>query len=479
MTHKILIVDDDLSVQYALKRIIENHGHDVISACTLEEGFAHAQVYSFSVVLLDIGLPDGNGMDAIGNFSQSPGHPEIIIITGLGTEDDVSRALASGAYDYISKHAPMEEVIATLDQALSLWESTTHDSHGSPGPQGKRFSRDRLCGSSAPFMRSLALAEQYARVDSNVLILGETGTGKELFARTIHDNSARKSSPFVTVDCASLPDSLAQSILFGHVKGAFTSADVPQRGLVAEAEQGTLFFDEIGELPLDVQKIFLRVLQEKTYRLVGSTREIACDFRLIAATNRNLLQMVEDGKFRKDLYFRLQTCILELVPLRQRKEDIEELVAFFIERFCDFYRQPLRSCTPVFMQALTSYPWPGNVRELMHAIEYALSASRSSDPLSVHHLPGKIRVHGVKQKFVKNITMRHKTTSNRSCADRNLLQKNNFPEFAEYRKNVLYQAEKNYMHQLSSLANKNIQYMMHLSGLSKSRCYALMKKYLS
>jgi len=474
--YNILVVDDDVSIHYILKRIIENEGHQVSLSSSIGEGLNMAAREPFSAVFLDIFLPDGNGLTALAEFKKSPGHPEVVMITGFGSEDDAEKAMITGAYDYISKKTPVDDIIAILSQAIACHDATNrqHTLEATSGDESP-FNRKHLVGSSECFVTCLKLAEQYSRVESNVLILGETGTGKEVFARAIHENSPCKDGEFVTVDCASLPDNLAQSILFGHRKGAFTSAESNQEGLVVEADGGTLFLDEIGELPLDVQKIFLRILQERAFRPLGAGKEIQCRFRLIAATNRNLGQMVTEGRFRKDLYYRLQSCVLTLPTLRERADDIEALVHLFLKRLLRTYEMPDIKLSKAFINSLKLYRWDGNVRELMNAVEYAVSAGRFSGELLPHHLPRQIRIHATKMSFAACSLERRESAG----FSKGLSDEAAFPTYEEYKKAMGIQLEKNYIRQVYRMARGDVKKVMGLSKLSKSRCYALIKTHVT
>ncbi|SDK81407.1 two-component system, NtrC family, response regulator [Maridesulfovibrio ferrireducens] len=474
--HTILIIDDDLGFQYVLKRLVESKGHEVLLAETIQQGLQLAADHEPAAVYLDISLPDGNGVDdALPELCRLPNRPEIIMITGLGSQEEAGKALQQGAYDYISKNTPVEEILAVLTQALELFQSRTAKSDAiHKGETFSHFDRSRLVGTSEPFLKCIELARQFSGTDSNVLLLGETGTGKELFARTIHENSHRKHNSFVTVDCASLPEKIAASILFGHIKGAFTSAESTQEGLVAKADGGTLFLDEIGELSLDLQKLFLRVLQEHCFRQVGSTQEKPCDFRLIAATNKDLYQLSQDGSFRNDLYYRLQTCVINLPPLSNRDHDIVELAEMFLKSFCKKQKQPLKSCSETFLQALTGYVWEGNVRELENAIEFALSAADAEPVLCVHHLPPAIRIQVAKTKFARATAGENQDTITFSAE----AESDGFPSFTNYKEVMGTQSEKTYISKIYEMSGGNIHKMMELSNLSRSRCYALIKQHL-
>ncbi len=304
----ILVVDDDDLLCELLVRKVGQLGHRGLSALTLAGGLALARSQPTDVVYLDVNLPDGNGLEEITLFREAPGAPEVIIITGRGSPDGAELAIKSGAWDYIEKGAALQSMVLPLLRALQYREE--RQVHQRP----LMLSREQIVGESPRLKACLDLVAQAALSEANVLISGETGTGKELFAQAIHHNSPRRKGNFVVVDCAALPATLVESILFGHARGAFTGADRAREGLVAQAHGGTLFLDEVGELPLSLQKDFLRVLQEKRFRPVGGGQEVASDFRLVAATNRDLEGMAAKGEFRSDLLFRLKGLAINLPP---------------------------------------------------------------------------------------------------------------------------------------------------------------------
>jgi two-component system NtrC family response regulator len=325
-----------------------------------------------------------------------------------------------------------------------------------------------IIGSSAQLQDCLETVSLAARSDANVLIVGETGTGKELFARAMHQASQRCHGPLVVVDCTSLPKTLVESLLFGHVKGSFTSAREPQEGLIRQAHTGTLFLDEIGELPLALQKVFLRVLEERRFRPLGSEQEVASDFRLVAATNRNLDDMVTRGQFRADLLFRLQAFLIELPPLRSRGEDVRELAFYHLGRLCTRYRIAPKRVAPDFLHMLIRFDWPGNVRELVNALEHALFAAKYESTLFAKHLPNQIRSQVMKR------TLRNHAI-NRPDLSQSFLRE--LPSLHEFREDIFCQAETQYLHDLMVLSNKDMHAACQLSGLSRSRLYALLKKH--
>ncbi|MBG0791164.1 MAG: sigma-54-dependent Fis family transcriptional regulator [Desulfovibrionaceae bacterium] len=471
----ILIIDDDLGIQYALGRMVEKLGHAALLAGSLEQGRALVSAHAPAVIFLDIFLPDGNGVEALPDFCAGSPLSEIIMITGLGSQDEAERALLAGAYDFISKNTPMEELGDIVAQALERHRAKRADRED---PGIAAFGEALLVGGSTEFRRSVNLARQFSETDSNVLLLGETGTGKELFAETIHANSARRDHPFVPVDCASLPENLAPSILFGHARGAFTSASSSREGLMAKADKGTLFLDEIGELPLETQKVFLRVLQERRFRPVGGTREQPCDFRLIAATNQDLQALSEQGAFRKDLYYRLQTCVITLPGLRRRGDDVLVLAERFVRDLCEKEEQAVKVCSELFLKTLRMYPWRGNVRELRNAMEFAVAAARNEDELCVHHLPDRIRIFTAKYKFIQ---ASKGGPAGQDCREAalSLADSTRFPGFTEYKETMGAQLEREYMRTVHSVAHGDIRAMMELTKLSRSRCYALVKQYVA
>ena len=457
---RILIIDDDKMICEAMASVMNEMAHDVDYALTLQDGLGKAKNAAYDVVYLDVRLPDGNGLDALSAIRETPASPEIIIITGEGDPDGAELAIKSGAWDYIEKPLSTEQMRLPLLRAIQYREEiSTHTTRNS-------LKRKGIIGNSPQMKRCLDSLAQAANSDASVLIIGETGTGKELFARAIHENSLRKSNNFVIVDCASLPESLVESTLFGHVKGAFTGADRSQEGLVKQADLGTLFLDEVGDLPLALQKAFLRVIQEHRFRPIGSHREVESNFKLIAATHRNLDELVSEGQFRQDLLFRLRSITIELPPLRERNEDILELVVFYLNKLCNRYGIDKKGFSPEFLDALMIYEWPGNVRELVNALERSISAAFHNPTLFPMYLPPHIRISLARS----GITADH--ASQRSHPNGN-------PSSPEYPtlKDLLVKTERNYLEDLMTHTGGNIQEIGRISGLSRSRLYDRLKKY--
>jgi two-component system NtrC family response regulator len=406
-----------------------------------------------------VNLPDGNGIEAIQQVRRLSSVPEVVIFTGAGDPDGAELAIKSGAWDYILKSASIQEMTLTLTRAL---EYRAEKSAKSP----EFLNRKGIIGGSDRINACLDQVAQAAAGDANVLITGETGTGKELFADAIHRNSRRADHSFVVVDCAALPRELVESILFGHEKGAFTGADKSRIGLVKQADHGTVFLDEIGELPLDLQKTFLRVLEERRFRPVGSQRQVDSNFRLVAATNRNLDRLVKDGKFRQDLLFRIRTLLIDLPPLRERSRDIRDLAIHFTDKICDLADLEPKRFAEDFFDALQRYPWPGNVRELLHAMEHAISAARQDKTVFVRHLPSTIRIHLAREGLANGDAV--PAGQNPSDLNRPL---------AKVREAAVAQAERSYIKALMPSVNGSVEKACQISGLSRSRLYHLMKKY--
>ncbi|HEY6007918.1 MAG TPA: sigma-54 dependent transcriptional regulator, partial [Geobacteraceae bacterium] len=327
--------------------------------------------------------------------------------------------------------------------------------------------REGIVGCSARLEECLQQVGQAAASDASVLIVGETGTGKELFARAVHQNSRRCGGNFVVVDCAALPETLIESTLFGHEKGVFTGADHAREGLVLQASGGTLFLDEIGEMPLALQRAFLRVLQEHSFRPLGSNREQESNFRLVAATNRNLEEMVTSERFRGDLLFRLRSFVIELPTLRDRPEDLKPLARHYTDQICEHGGIPSKGFSPEFLKTLASYRWPGNVRELVNALERTIAAARFEPILFPKHLPIQLRIEVAQAAMKKEAFVAQDATP---AGHRHL------PRLQEFRDTLWDEAEKQYLQDLMALSDNDVGEACRVSGLSPSRLYALLKK---
>jgi two-component system NtrC family response regulator len=461
----VLIIDDDDLMCATLSHLVQRYGHEAVCAYTLHDGQKQAATRLFDVVFLDVHLPDGNGLDLLPRLEALSSAPEVIIITGFGEPNGAELAIKSGAWDYIEKSSSAKQISLALERALQYRHEKQAARHKGSVAALKRHD---IIGSSPKLQACLDMIAQAAGSDVNVFINGETGTGKELFARAVHENSQRTRGNFVVVDCTALPETLVESLLFGHEKGSFTGAEKARDGLVRQAHCGTLFLDEVGELPLNMQKAFLRVLQERRFRPIGGSREIDSDFRLVAATNRNLDEMVQAGQFREDLLFRLRSYVIELPPLRERPEDFQELARFYADSFCELYALPSKGFSPDFINTLSAYAWPGNVREFVHTMERTLASARYEPTLFPKHLPTNIRV---------EVTRAGVGQEQALAVPPGIAPLHTLPKLHDYRDAVYHEAEKHYLHDLLSLAEQNIAAACQLSGLSQSRLYALMKKH--
>ena len=451
----ILIIDDDPSVCRMLECMVGKMAHCAYAAGTLDEGLATGRACSPDIVLLDVHLPDANGIEAMETVRRMPSSPEVLIITGAGDPDGAELAIKSGAWDYIEKSASVKNISLPLMRAL---EYRAEKCAKTPA----FLDRKKIIGRSPQITACIDQVGQAAMDDASVLITGETGTGKEVFAEAIHSNSPRADGSFVVVDCAALPHELVESILFGHEKGAFTGAEKARIGLIQQADGGTLFLDEIGELPLELQKAFLRVLEMRCFRPVGSSAQVQSDFRLIAATNRNLDDMVAAGTFRQDLLFRIRALTLELPPLRHRARDVRDLAIHFNDRICDRIDIPSKRFAEDFCDALSHYPFPGNVRELLHAMEHAIGAARFEKTLFVRHLPNTVRVYLARQ------GLKSEDSGNGDPLAQSI---------QTVRDEAMARAEKHYLQALLPAVNGDVQEACKISGLSRSRLYHLLKKY--
>ncbi|MEO0248674.1 MAG: sigma-54 dependent transcriptional regulator, partial [candidate division WOR-3 bacterium] len=394
MAH-VLIIDDDALVSETIANVVQRMGHRATTASNLQDGLAKTISDAIDVVFLDVRLPDGNGLDVLPRIQAAPSSPEVIIMTGYGDPDGAELAIRHGAWDYIQKPSTVDAMTLPLVRALQYrQERKPRDTHAV-------LKRHGIVGNSSRLRTCLDLLAQVAPSDASVLITGETGTGKELFARAIHENSPRAKKSFVVVDCAALPETLVETILFGHEKGAYTSADKAEEGLVLAADGGTLFLDEVGELPLSMQTSFLRVLQEKKFRPVGGKHEVSSNFRLIAASNRDLDEAVRQEKFRADLLFRLRSFTIELPPLRDRLEDIQDLATYYLEILTKRFGLEPKEFSSEFLSMLAHYSWPGNVRELVNALERAVLNAAQERILFPKHLPVDIRVQVARSTMVE------------------------------------------------------------------------------
>ncbi len=463
----ILIIDTSEPFVTTLRGEIHQMGHHSDVAGTLIEGLDLAESKPFDVVLMSAEMPDGRGVEALSRLVALPGAPEVIILADSGHPDEAELAIKMGAWDYLERPSTSRAIDLFLVRALQYRAKKVVRE---PDALLKKETFEDIVGSSHQMKRCLEVLALSANSDANVLITGETGTGKELFAWAIHHNSKRANRRFVVVDCAALPETLVESTLFGYEKGAFTGADKAQSGLIKRADGGTLFLDEVGEMPPSVQKSFLRVLQERRFRQVGGGSEIRSDFRLIAASNRDLDSMVQRRQFRKDLLFRLRAFTMELPPLRERMEDIHDLVVHHAAKLCRSYGVTEKGFSPDFFDVLRRYDWPGNVRELVNALERAVAAAGSEPLIYPKHLPTYVRVRLARATFDQEHSRSKEVGPLSEGAGRVM------PSLQVIREAVIADAEQQYLKELMTVT-KDMEEACAISGLSRSRLYALLKKY--
>ena len=384
LSRSILIIDDERPILLTLTALLERHGYHVESASTAAQGLKLLKTKALPLVLLDLQLPDAEGLQTLDNIKANAPETQVIILTAHDTLSNAIESIKRGAYHFISKPYAPEELRSLVEKALEK-QSLLREREELLEKAERLEKRLEMAETlPAPVFKSKAMQEidglisAMAPSDANVLITGESGVGKEVIANIIHARSRRAGNPMVKLNCAAFPPTMIEGELFGYVKGAFTGAMNDFPGMIAAANHGTLFLDEISEMPPDLQTRFLRVLQEREYRSLGSTQTSKADFRVIAATNRPVAQALAENRLRSDLYYRLNTFQIEIPALRHRKQDIPPLVALFVKQFAQQLGKPEPAIAPDAFQKLLDYSWPGNVRELQNAIEYAVVLTRDN-----------------------------------------------------------------------------------------------------
>lgn len=365
---KILIIDDEEKLRNLLTRIIKLEGFTVTEAGTLKAGTKLLEKEFFDVILCDVKLPDGNGVDFVKEVKPKYPAVEIILLTAYGNIPDGVQAIKNGAFDYITKGDDNDKIIPLLNRAIEKVQLQNRVQQLEQ-QVGKQYSFENILGESAAIKEAIAMAKKVALTDTYVLLLGETGTGKEVFAQAIHQAGNRKARNFVALNCSTFSKDILESELFGHKQGAFTGAVKDQKGLIEEANGGTLFLDEIGEMPLELQAKLLRILETNEFIKIGDTKPTRSDFRLIAATNKDLQKESEEHRFRSDLFYRLNVFQIKLPALKERNTDIETLAKHFVQQYAAKINKPALMMDAGFLQKLVQYKWPGNIRELKNIIE--------------------------------------------------------------------------------------------------------------
>jgi len=371
---RILVVEDDGSMRQFLSILLSREGHEVTLADSGEEGLRRLEEQEFDLVLTDLRLGEVDGLQVLARARRLARETQVVVLTAFATTETAVSAMKAGAYDYVMKPFRVDALQEVIKKALEKRELLL-ENQALRRQIDRRYGVGNLIGNSPAIRKVYDLIEKVARTRSNVLVAGESGTGKELVAKAIHYNSPRGDQPLVTLNCGAIPESLIESELFGHVRGSFTGAFANKRGFFEEADNSTLFLDEIGELSLALQVKLLRVLQERKIKPVGGTKEKEVDVRLICATNRDLEEEVRQGRFREDLYYRINVIGIQIPPLRERLEDVPALAVHFIDRFARENGRPPLEITPRVLSALGRYAYPGNVRELENILERAVALS--------------------------------------------------------------------------------------------------------
>lgn len=371
---KILVIDDDNSGREALTLLLRTVGYKVISAANGKDALDIVAREQFQIIVSDLFLPDCSGFDILQSVRKVSTATEVIVVTGHASAQTAVRAMKEGAFDYITKPIDFDELKIVVAKALEKQQLLSENVYLRKQLQG-RFEFSNIIGNSPAMQLVFERMRRIVKTDSTVLITGESGTGKELVARALHYNGNRKDRPFIAVNCGAIPEALLESELFGHVKGAFTGAISDKPGKFEAANHGTIFLDEIGTMPLQLQTKLLRVLQEHEVERVGSNKPLKLHVRIVSATNNDLEKMVKLGEFREDLFYRLNVIPLHLPPLRERQHDIMPLVGYFLGKYCQLMGRPLMTISKQALEVLEQYTWPGNVRELENLIERMIALS--------------------------------------------------------------------------------------------------------
>ena len=389
MSKSILIVEDEETLRESIKRIFAKEGYVVDGAESAEKALALLETNSYDVIVSDIILPGMDGIEMLIKVREQLPDQIVIVVTAYASLDTSIKALRAGAYDYIMKPIIHEEIKQIVRNALRQ-KSLQAENVLLKREIGRNYDFSSIIGGSPALKSLLGEVRKVADARSSVLLLGETGTGKELFARVIHHNSSRRDMPFVPINCSAIPENLLETELFGHVRGAFTGAVATKKGILEEAEGGTVFLDEIGDMSLSLQSKLLRVIEDQVIRPVGSTKGTKVDIRFVTATNRDLTSDVKEGLFREDLYYRINVISIHIPPLRERKGDIGLLVRHYLAKYAQEVGKPVKDILPEALEVMTNYSWPGNVRELQNVVERAILIS-DGDLITSEHLPVSMR----------------------------------------------------------------------------------------
>lgn len=385
----LLIVDEDRALRQLLQEVFEKSGYTVFLAKSLHDARQILQAQCIPLVIADVKKGEASGMQLLEEIKAKPWKTVVILMTAFGNLDDAMTAIKKGAFDYISKPFKMAQLEQLAERAFAFWQHNTLENTIPTILPKSPLAQKAMIGKSAQMVDVYRNVARASLTDSSVLIIGESGTGKELVARAIHQNSSRRDKPFFAVNCGALTETLLESELFGYAKGAFTGAQSDKKGIIEEAEGGTLFLDEIGDISAGLQVRLLRFVQDKEFRPVGSNHNKRSDVRIVCATHRNLANLMREGKFREDLFYRINVISIPIPPLKQRKEDIPDLIEYFLQRTSQQQGKAVSHFSKDSYEYFLRYDWPGNIRQLEHVIERAVALS-SSSLLSIHDLPEEI-----------------------------------------------------------------------------------------
>jgi two-component system response regulator AtoC len=386
--YRILVADDEENIRMLLSETLKDEGYEIIEVTNGDEAVKEVKKSDFDCALMDVRMPVLDGMEAFLKIREIRNNLPVIFLTAYGSSDLAIKAMKKGAYDYLTKPFDLEELKVKVKKAIELKELTENAPKFEKDEN--RYISDEIVGNSPKMQEVFKQIGKVAESDATVLIRGESGTGKELVAKAIHHHSNRKNKPFIVVNCAAIPETLLESELFGHEKGAFTDAYARRIGKFEQAQDGTIFLDEIGDMSLNLQAKLLRILQEKTFSRVGGNETIVSNARVLAATNRNLEKLVETGEFREDLFYRLNVVTIWLPPLRERKEDIPLLVDYFVAKYAEKYKKDVRGVSKEVLELFLDYDWPGNVRELENAVARGVIVT-SAPLILIEDLPQTLR----------------------------------------------------------------------------------------
>ncbi len=390
MSERLLIVEDEETLSSSLKRVFLREGYEVDTVNSAESALDTLEENIYDLIISDIVLPGIDGIELLKRIKEKFSEQVVIIVTAYASLETAVKALRAGAYDYVVKPIIHEEIKQIVKNALKQ-RSLQAENILLKKQIERQYDFSRIIGESSAMQKIISEVKKIADARSNVLLLGETGTGKELIARAIHFNSSRTDKPFIPINCSAIPENLLESELFGHVKGAFTGAITSKKGLFEEADGGTVFLDEIGDLSIGLQSKLLRILEDQEIRPVGGTRSIKVDNRFIFATNKNIENELREGRFREDLFYRINVITIKLPPLRERKEDVEVLVWYFIQKYANELGKNVNEIEDSALKILKTYQWPGNIRELQNIIERAILIS-DYGAIKPEHLPEGVKI---------------------------------------------------------------------------------------